>query len=192
MNDPRLEIAYGSSLVDGSKINQIIQILQQLSVLDGDVAEVGVYRGGTANIICEYNKNSNVFLFDTFCGMPFFDEEKDREWIVGSFAQIDYNAILDIFKKYPFCFIYKGIFPQETSHNIIDKKFKFVHLDVDNYQSYKECLEFFYDRMITGGVIVFDDYDCDCCPGANIAVDEFFKDKPENIQKSNIIFVVKQ
>ena len=192
MKDERLDIAYGTSLVGDGKIREMIQILQRLSDLKGDIAEVGVYRGGTAKIICEFSKNSNIFLFDTFCGMPFFDKENDKEWVQGTFGEINYNIILDIFKKYPYCFIHKGIFPQETSHNIINNKFKFVHLDVDNYQSYKECLEFFYNRMVTGGVIIFDDYDCDCCPGANKAVDEFFEYKPEKIQKHNTVFVVKQ
>lgn len=191
MKDPRLQIPYGTSLVNPLKIKEIIQILQHISSAEGDVAEVGIYRGGTAKILCENNFKSDVFLFDTFSGMPFFNETKDKEWGVGTFAETDYNSILNIFSVYPFCYIYKGIFPQETSHNIVDKKFKFVHLDVDNYQSYKECLEFFYSRMVVGGVIVFDDYDCDCCPGANLAVDEFFADKPEKLKKSNIVFIKK-
>ena len=83
-------------------------------------------------------------------------------------------------------------FPNSYAKNVIkNKKFKFVHLDVDNYQPYKESLEFFYDKMVPGGIILFDDYDCDCCPGANKAVDEFFSDKPEVIQKSVGVFIVK-
>jgi O-methyltransferase len=37
----------------------------------------------------------------------------------------------------------------------------------------KECSEFFYERLVDGGVIVYDDYCSPSCPGAKLAVDEF-------------------
>ena len=36
-------------------------------------------------------------------------------------------------------------------------KVSFLHLDVDLYQSYKETLEYFWPRVSTGGVILFDE-----------------------------------
>jgi hypothetical protein len=186
-----LLINYGSSLVDKNKITHIIELLKSVTELNGDVCEVGVYRGGTAKIISENINDCNLFLFDTFGGMPYYDLEKDKDWDVGTFNQTDYDTVSNLFKNKPNVGVYKGIFPSETSHNIQDKKFKFVHLDVDNYQPYKESLEFFYDKMVPGGVILFDDYDCNCCPGANKAVDEFLSDKPEEVQKNVGVFIVK-
>ncbi len=186
-----LLINYGSSLVDKNKITHIIELLKSVTELNGDVCEVGVYRGGTAKIISENINDCNLFLFDTFGGMPYYDLEKDKDWDVGTFNQTDYDMVSNLFKNKPNVEVYKGIFPSETSHNIQDKKFKFVHLDVDNYQPYKESLEFFYDKMVPGGVILFDDYDCNCCPGANKAVDEFLSDKPEEVQKNVGVFIVK-
>ena len=79
---------------------------------------------------------------------------------------------------------YRGIFPEDTSTHINDKKFKIVHLDVDTYISYKESLEFFYDRIIIGGYIIFDDYNEPTCLGAT-AINEFFENKKENILQNN-------
>lgn len=185
-----LNINYGTSLVPQNQIRDFTLLLNKILHIDADIAEVGVYRGGTAKIICDNSKNNNIYLFDTFCGMPFFDEQKDGIWEKGTFNECDYNSIVELFKQYQNCFIYKGIFPQETSHNILNKKFKFVHLDVDNYQSHIECLNFFYEKVVKGGIIIFDDYNNDLCPGANKAVDEFFSNKSEKILNINKSFYI--
>jgi hypothetical protein len=52
-----------------------------------------------------------------------------------------------------------------------------VHFDVDLYESTKACLEFFYPRMIVGGVMLSHDYSL--LAGVRKAVDEFLQDKPE-------------
>ncbi len=184
-------VNYGQSLVGHENLIKIKNLLNSVSHLDGDVCEVGVYRGGTAKVISENVKNCEVFLFDTFDGMPYYDSENDKTWTVGTFNETDYDMVSKLFESNPDVKIYKGIFPSETAHHIEGKMFKFVHLDVDNYQPYKECLEFFYDKMVPGGIILFDDYDHSCCPGSNKAIDEFFSDKPENIQKNISVYIVK-
>ncbi|GAB4243638.1 MAG: hypothetical protein OHK005_08110 [Candidatus Methylacidiphilales bacterium] len=57
--------------------------------------------------------------------------------------------------------------------------FSFVHLDCDIYESYQTCLERLYPRMVPGGIILFDEYRSRVWPGATLAIDEFFSDKPE-------------
>jgi len=60
-----------------------------LSLFNGDIAEVGVYQGGSAKLICEArNENKVLYLFDTFEGLPTpgkFD---------GSFKKGKYNTSL--------------------------------------------------------------------------------------------------
>ena len=184
-------VNYGQSLVGKENIKQIKKLLKSVDNLSGDVCEVGVYRGGTAKVISDNVKDCEVFLFDTFDGMPYFDPDKDKDWTLGTFDQTDYDMVSKLFESNNNVKIYKGVFPSDTSHHVENKTFKFVHLDVDNYQPYKECLEFFYDRMVPGGVIIFDDYDHKCCPGSNKDVDEFFKDKPENVQNNISVYIVK-
>jgi O-methyltransferase len=47
-------------------------------------------------------------------------------------------------------------------------------VDADLYTSVRECCEFFWPRMVNGGVVVFDDYGFSNCPGAKKAIDEYF------------------
>ncbi len=118
-----------------------------------------------------------VHIFDTFSGMPPTDITKDihKE---GEFS----NTSLDGVKKYlADCGnirFNQGYFP-DTATSIIDLSFCFVHIDVDIYESVMECCKFFYPRLVQGGILVFDDYGFLTCPGAKMAVDEFFSDKSE-------------
>jgi len=81
-------------------------------------------------------------------------------------------------KKYSNFYIYKGLFPN-TSKPIKNKKFSFVNLDVDIYESTLNCLKFFYPRMSIGGIIISHDYNT--IRGVRKAIDYFFKNKPETI-----------
>ena len=56
---------------------------------------------------------------------------------------------------------------------IIDKKFCFVHLDVDLYKSTIESLRFFFPKMVSGGIILIHDYHSD---GIQKAIKEFKSD----------------
>jgi len=144
--------------------------------LEGDYAEVGVYDGCSARMICEMKKDKPFFLFDTFEGLPKVDGI-DRLYKKNMF-NANYKKVKQKLSKYENVFIYKGLFPQETSKFIKGRKFSFVHLDLDIYKSTKDCLEFFYDKMVKGGIILTHDYVVD---GVKKAFDEFLKDKPEKI-----------
>ena len=167
------------SSLDRKRLVILYQLLRLTDFIKGDVAEVGVYKGGSAKMLAEtiWPFNKNIHLFDTFCGMPKVDTTKDNHHKEGDFA----GTSLDIVQKYlEYCFntcIYPGFFP-DTAKNVLGP-FSFVHIDVDIYQSTLDCYEFFYPKMSYNGIIVCDDYNFASCLGAKFAVDEFFEDKPE-------------
>lgn len=67
--------------------------------------------------------------------------------------------------------IKKGYFP-ETAQGIEDK-FLYVNLDMDLYQPELEGLKFFWNRMVSGGLIMLHDYTHPQLPGVKRAVDDF-------------------
>ncbi len=146
----------------------------------GDAAEVGVYKGGTARLLSMTLKNTGkvIHLFDTFSGMPVADPVRDihRQ---GDFSDISIDKVKAYLKDCRNVRFHQGIFP-ETAGNLEDETFCLVHVDADIYRSVLDCCRFFYPRMQAGGIMVFDDYGFLTCPGAKDAVDEFFKQKPEN------------
>ncbi|TAL49188.1 macrocin-O-methyltransferase [Patescibacteria group bacterium] len=156
---------------------QIYRTVRETEKIKGDIAEVGVYKGGSAKLICEATKKP-VHLFDTFEGLPDLCEIDNPE----QFRKGDYSAqfenVKSYLKKYPDVYFYKGLFPS-TSELVKNKKFSFVHLDVDLYESTLNCLKFFYPKINRGGVIISHDYLKS--EGVKRAFDKFFKDKPEII-----------
>jgi hypothetical protein len=69
----------------------------------------------------------------------------------------------------------------ERFTDVAERRFCFLHLDVDLLQPTHDALEFFYPRMVPGGVILCDDYGFETCPGARLAVDGFFASRPEPV-----------
>jgi len=137
--------------------------------LKGDVGQLGVYKGGSAKIIAECFKNtpSKVFLFDTFEGLP-----GDAEGEKGLFADVVFADVQKLLAPYPSIEFRKGFFPN-TAKGLESRKYSFVYLDGDMYQSTKDGLEFFYPRLVPGGIILCDDYESPKWTGVKKAVQEF-------------------
>lgn len=164
-------------LLKDSEAFTIYKLVRKTEKIQGDIAEVGVYKGASAKLIRSATEKT-IHLFDTFEGLPQSTaKDKEQKFKEGemSFSLEDVKKYL---KDYHDILFYKGIFPS-TSSPVEQKKFSFVHLDVDLYQSTVDCLKFFYPRMNLGGVIISHDYQN--LIGVKRAFDEFFADKPEII-----------
>lgn len=145
---------------------------------DSNIAEVGVRNGGSAKLLLELCKNSTIYLFDTFTGLPKTTNEKydPKQLKEHSFNTNNPEQTINMLSKYKNSKIYKGFFP-DTAKDLNDFKFSIVHIDVDIYQSAKDCCEFFYEKLESGGIMIFDDFGFEKTAGVKLAVDEFFKDK---------------
>ena len=154
----------------------IYSIVKTQTSLEGDLAEVGVYQGGSAKLICEIKKEKKLYLFDTFTGLPEVSDDDthfgEKHWYENEFSNTSVESIQELLKKYKNVSIIKGNFP-ESGKEIIDKKFCFVHLDVDLYKSTIESLRFFFPKMVLGGIILIHDYHSD---GIQKAIKEFKND----------------
>lgn len=169
----------GRAVVGRRGCFMLYQLVKHAISMDGDIAEVGVYKGGTAKLIAKTiaGTTKTLHLFDTFLGMPPTDITKDihKE---GDFSDAPLNEVKAYLKDCGNVRFYPGFFPA-TSDSVSNLQFCFVHIDVDIYKSVADCCEFFYPRMVKGGIMVFDDYGSLSCPGAKTAIDEFFVNKPE-------------
>ena len=73
---------------------------------------------------------------------------------------------------------YRGWIPTRFNE-IADRRFCLVHLDVDLYDPTLDTLKFFYPRMSPGGLMICDDSGLSKCPGARLAMEEFFANPSE-------------
>lgn len=154
------------------------------SGIEGDIIEVGLFRGGSFAMLCEINPHKHIYGFDTFEGLPPHSPE-DNKHVEGEFSDTNKEAVENLVAHLDNHTIQKGRFPQDLSIDLSDKKFSLAHIDVDLYQEHINVLNYLYDKVVENGRIVFDDYNHANCLGAKKAVDLFFKDKPEEIITSN-------
>lgn len=157
----------------------IWQFAKQSRTLQGDAAELGVYKGGSAKLIVKALKGSGktVHLFDTFNGMPDVNPSIDLHK-KKDFQDTSLESVKKIFDYGDKVIFYSGIFP-DTASNLKNKKFAFIYLDADIYSSTKSGLEFFYQRLVPGGFIILDDFRGKSTPGVEKALDEFLVGKSE-------------
>ena len=104
--------------------------------VNGDMAEAGVYRGGTAGVMLSASKK-RLHLFDTFEGLPHGEGQFEKgEWL-GSRTDVERN-LGEWFQRVEF---HPGLFPASAA-NLGDFRFSFVHLDLDLNDSTLAALEF--------------------------------------------------
>lgn len=173
----------------------LARIVPRIKDVPGDVAECGVWKGetlfGIAHLLRHHGIERSIFGFDSFEGLPAPTLKDSIAGVYqpqtrqGVFADTSVEYVRNRAKRLGFANIQlvKGFF-EHTLKNFPDHRFALVHIDVDLYQSYRECLEFFYPRISPGGYIVFDEYDwTPTYPGAGPAINEHFADKPEQLQR---------
>jgi hypothetical protein len=168
-------------------------IIKRLNDIPGDIVECGVSTGHGIlywALLCELTAtNRLIWGFDSFSGFP-ASTEADRK-ADGSFQkqQYDYASPPEIVLKVlsdgrvstefvtQSVRLVRGYF-EETLHQY-DGEIALLHLDCDLYESYTTCLNAFYPKVRSGGIIMFDEYEDSNFPGAQRAIDEFFRDKAE-------------
>ncbi len=147
--------------------------------LQGNVAEVGVYKGKFAKYINQYFPSRQLYLFDTFEGFDEKDIQKEKKLGLNDAKQDFSKTSVDlVLKNMPFpkqCIIKKGFFPETTAG--IEDLFVFVSLDTDLYEPIYQGLIYFYPRMAKGGYIFVHDVNNDSYKGAAKAVDQFSKEQ---------------
>jgi O-methyltransferase len=154
------------------------QMVQQLSPEATAVAEVGVYKGGSARFIAEAlrlrGREIPFYVCDTFGGHAEVDETIDGLHRVGAqFVQVKSKNVRKYLASFPFVRVVEGNIRDTAPAFAAEETFGFVHVDVDVYPITRFCLEFFTPRVVTGGAIVVDDYGSRTCEGVAKAVDEF-------------------
>ena len=155
---------------------QLISAVVATAKLGGDIAELGVAYGASANLISEYAAGRTLHLFDTFDGLPAPADIDSSKFQCGQF-QSRLEEVQEYLNGRNVRF-HKGLFPG-TAEPVKDKVFSFVHLDADLYEGTITGLKFFYPRMLPGAILICHDYLTST--GVNAAFKEFFADKPEPV-----------
>ena len=163
--DKKTEATILPSICDPDALMRMCRLAETMP--EGSFVEVGVFGGGSGQRLYEVAERQSrlLYLYDTFAGIPYKDDVDSHA--VGDFCNRNFEAIADAL---PNAIVTIGVFPQSAQSMRLP--IAFVHLDVDQYRSYKESVEYLEPLMASGGVMWFDDYGC--TRGATKYLDEKF------------------
>ncbi len=153
------------TLVDHYRNYELWDLVSQVAPqVEGDILEVGVWRGGTAGtmgkMLQKVSPDKKIYLADTFSGVV-KATDADSQYTGGEHADTSLELVQDLMHNklgLNNFEILQGIFPDDTGHRIADKKFCLCHADVDVYLSTREIVDWIWPRLSVGGVIVYDDF----------------------------------
>jgi O-methyltransferase len=152
--------------------------------LEGARAECGVFQGTSALLMCHAaqtrepaHTGAGLHLIDSFEGLSAPGNE-DRFSLPqsgdaasaslslpqGTFAAA-YEQARAALKSFPGVAFHRGWIPAVFAQ-LPEARWSFLHIDVDLYEPTYACLEYFYPRLVSGGVIICDDYGAPLFPGA--------------------------
>ena len=170
--------------------------------LPGDIVELGVYRGASlmswANFLevrCMGDRAKQVIGFDNWQGFTEFTPQDGGEdlrvnKVIGGYNGGEFKAILeeaiaifdsDRFIPYkPRVVLVDGNIEDSVPRFIETNpglRISLLHVDCDLYRPTRTALEALWPRVVTGGVVVFDDYGVRPWEGESAAADEYFMEK---------------
>jgi O-methyltransferase len=172
------KIVRRNTLVDVWRCYELWQLLGEVVNVPGSILEVGVWRGGTGALMARRAErlgiDDDVFLCDTWEGVV-NSSGIDTYYHNGEHSDTSLKIVrelVDECMKLGRVQMLKGIFPTETGEQIQSQALRFVHIDVDVYQSAADTFSWAWPRLSVGGIVVFDDYGCPATPGVTRLVDE--------------------
>jgi hypothetical protein len=148
--------------------------------IEGDIAELGVYRGNSAAILAFYARRyrRKLYLIDTFEGFDRGDLVGEDKSNKVEFADTSLDYVREVVGNESVRFV-QGRFPLSITPELNKSRFCLVHIDCDLYRPAKAGLEFFYPRLSPGGLLIVHDYANPYWVGIKRGVDEFCDTIPE-------------
>jgi hypothetical protein len=162
------------------------ELYKSIVDLPGHIVECGVYKGtslmrfATFREILESQYSRKIIGFDVFGKFPEQKNKIDNEFIKQFERQGGVGIPVDELEK---ILVYKGITNYELiKGNICDTvpqyvlnhpelKIVLLHIDVDVYEPSRVILDTLYNRVVSGGLILLDDFGT--VDGETRALDEF-------------------
>lgn len=162
--------------------------------LDGAIVECGVAAGSNFAQMIKASIDSGInrkcYGFDSFQGIPYAGEKDTSQPGIGQIdntklgvlettgvSSHDIYGVIDNLKRWGVMsenvYLIKGWFQDTIPHSNIEE-IAVLRLDGDLYESTKVCLEYLYENVQKGGLVIIDDWELEGC---QLAVKEFIKDK---------------
>jgi O-methyltransferase len=153
---------------------------RQCARLAGDYVEAGCYKGFTAKMICDYlgfasHADKTYYLYDAF------EHAVDMaHHAMPEHGEDLHGRVCARFADYPNVRVIKGLVPDSFAQGM-PEKIAFMHIDMNNAFAEVAVLDALFDRLLPGGMIIFDDYGWLGYNPQQEAEDAWLSGRPERI-----------
>jgi len=152
--------------------------------LEGDFVECGVLQGFSSAVLCKYLDFGKVaktfYLYDTFAGMPEETTSTRESGFREAYAEHDWDRIFthvqEVFSPYLNVRIVRGVVPA-TFEEVVPDKIAYLHIDMNSASAEILALEWLFERITPGGVLVLDDFGWLAYQDQMLAEVEFMKNR---------------
>lgn len=168
--------------------------MDEVAPLQGAFVECGVGNGRTLTILAYFAQKQyrELYGFDSFMGFPEPSNEDNSkrnpqkgEW--GHITPKDIFASLTNSGLTMKPSLLEGFFENTIpKFKASQTPIAFLHIDADLYQSYRDCFELI-PLVVSGGIILFDEYNEPNWPGATRAVDELCLEHSLSLKRTPIL-----
>ena len=180
----------------------LLQCIKETERLEGDIIELGSYKGGNAIMIAKFLKQigskKKVYACDTFSGIPEEDSNVKDIADMRYFSDTNLDAVKKKLKKYDVSNVKLVIGDFRNTLPKLDKeKFSLVFIDCNIFSSAKLAINFSYPRLVKDGVLFSHCYGAPKGKGSTslwgetYAVKEYLSNKLEKIVIESIPFMQK-
>ncbi len=148
------------------RLHTLLWAAQNTLHLPGDFVECGVWKGFCFAFLTDYLQfqtlDKTLYLYDTYEGIPDeMNSERRSNHAYERDIKDDPDAILKIvqqrFADVPNARIVRGMVPDSFAQNC-PEHIALLHIDMNSAASEIAALEALFDKVVPGGMIVFDDY----------------------------------
>ena len=169
--------------VNISRFLAIYELFKSVAHLPGHMCELGCWHGANLLFLGKLVKLFkpfnfvSIYGFDSFEGLQTVDSAKDKNVVKGSYTG-DLHLLeqaLALHDLQDVITLVKGDI-LETLPSFLEKqkeiRFSFIYFDLDLFAPTKSALELLYPRLLSGGILAFDEYNIDAWPGETSAIHE--------------------
>jgi len=157
-----------------------------------NLVECGVEWGYTAffalKTLSDTLDNTQSFtmhLYDAWQDMRQEELLESEYWHVNLYKNLDIDSTKQNLNEFSQNLVFhQGYIPESLNKkpDAPDSIF-YLHIDLNSAKPTESALDFFYPRLVPGGVILFDDYGWDAYEDTKNAIEDFFTNKPGILMK---------
>lgn len=132
------------------------------------------------NLDSNISNISKLHLYDSWGPMKKDGLLQSESSSLGRYSELELDVTKKNLKEFENIIIYhKGYIP-EIFHHVpkTPSSIVYLHIDLNSTPPTIDTLEYFFPKLISGGVILFDDYGWKNHKDTKDAIDKFFKNKP--------------